>query len=54
MNKQQIINKLITDRDNANQLIEKELVSFDSKVSLEAVAGYIERLLEYINQEAKV
>ena len=54
MNKQQIINKLIVDRDNANQLIEKELVSFDSKVGLEAVVGYIEALLERINQEGKV
>jgi hypothetical protein len=54
MNKQQIINKLIVDRDNANQLIEKELVSFDSKVGLEAVVGYIENLLERINQEGKV
>lgn len=54
MNKQQIINKLIVDRDNANQLIEKELVSFDSKVGLEAVVGYIEALLERINLEGKV
>lgn len=54
MNKREIINKLIVDRDNANQLIEKELVSFDSKVGLEAVVGYIEALLERINQEGKV
>lgn len=54
MNKQQIVNKLIVDRDNATQLIEKELVSFDSKVGLEAVVGYIEALLERINQEGKV
>ena len=50
----EIINKLIVERDNANQLIEKELVSFDSKVGLEAVVGYIEALLERINQEGKV
>lgn len=54
MNKQQIVNKLTVDRDNATQLIEKELVSFDSKVGLEAVVGYIEALLERINQEGKV
>lgn len=54
MTKRDIINKLIVDRDNANQLIEKELVSFDSKVGLEAVVGYIEALLERINQEGKV
>lgn len=54
MTKREIINKLIVDRDNANQLIEKELVSFDSKVGLEAVVGYIEALLERINQEGKV
>lgn len=54
MTKKEIINKLIVDRDNANQLIEKELVSFDSKVGLEAVVGYIEALLERINQEGKV
>lgn len=54
MTKKEIINKLIVDRDNANQLIEKELVSFDSKVGLEAVVGYIEALLERINLEDKV
>jgi hypothetical protein len=54
MNKRDIINKLIVDRDNANALIEKELVSFDSKVGLEAVVGYIESLLERIQQEGKV
>lgn len=54
MTKKEIINKLIVDRDNANQLIEKELVSFDSKVGLEAVVGYIEALLERINLEGKV
>lgn len=54
MNKRDIINKLIVDRDNAQQLIDKELVSFDSKVGLEAVVGYIEALLERINLEGKV
>lgn len=54
MNKREIVNKLIVDRDNATALIEKELVSFDSKVSLEAVIGYIESLLERIQQEGKV
>jgi hypothetical protein len=54
MTKGDIINKLIVDRDNAMALIEKELVSFDSKVGLEAVVGYIEALLERIRQEGKV
>ena len=54
MNKREIINKLIVDKDNATALIEKELVSFDSKVGLEAVVGYIENLLERIEQEGKV
>jgi hypothetical protein len=54
MNKQDIILKLNVDLDNAKHLIEKELVSFDSKVSLEAVVGYIESLLERINQGSKV
>ena len=54
MNKREIVNKLIVDRDNATALIEKELVSFDSKVSLEAVIGYIDSLLERIQQGDKV
>ena len=54
MTKKDIVNKLIVDRDNAMALIEKELVSFDSKVGLEAVVGYIESLLERIQQEGKV
>ena len=54
MNKRDIINKLNVDLANARHLIDKELVSFDSKVGLEAVVGYIEALLERINQEGKV
>ena len=54
MTKKDIVNKLIVDRDNAMALIEKELVSFDSKVGLEAVVGYIDALLERIQQEGKV
>jgi hypothetical protein len=54
MNKREIVNKLRVDLTNANHLIEKELVSFDSKVSLEAVVGYIKSLLERIEQEGKV
>ena len=54
MTKKDIVNKLIVDRDNATALIEKELVSFDSKVSLEAVIGYIDSLLERIQQGGKV
>ena len=54
MTKKDIVNKLIVDRDNATALIEKELVSFDSKVGLEAVVGYIDALLERIQQEDKV
>ena len=54
MTKKDIVNKLIVDRDNATALIEKELVSFDSKVGLEAVVGYIDALLERIQQGDKV
>ena len=54
MNKKDIINKLNVDRDNAMSLINKELVSFDSKVRLEAVVDYIESLLERIQQDGKV
>ena len=54
MNKRDIVNKLNADLVNAKALIDKELVSFDSKVSLEAIVDYIERTLEYINQEKKV
>lgn len=51
MNKKDIIRKLETDLKNANYLVEKELVSFDSKVKLEGVIGYIEVTLEWIRQE---
>lgn len=54
MNKREIVNKLNTDLINARTLIEKELVSFDSKVGLEAIVGYIESLLERIQQDGKV
>ena len=54
MNKREIINKLIVDKDNATALIEKELVSFDSKVRLESLVDYLESMLERIKLKGNV
>jgi hypothetical protein len=54
MNKREIVTKLNADLTSAQYLIDKELVSFDSKVALEAVVGYIRGTLEWIQQEGKV
>lgn len=54
MNKKDIITKLKTDLTNAQYLVNKKLVSEDSRISLEAIIGYIETLLERIQQDGKV
>ena len=54
MNKREIIKKMESDLSNARYLVDKELVSFDSKTSLEGVIGYLESILEYIRMEGKV
>jgi hypothetical protein len=54
MNKREIVNKLQVDLKNARTLVDKELVGPDSHLQLEAVIGYIESLLERINQDNKV
>jgi hypothetical protein len=53
MNKRDIINKLLTDRDAIMLLIDQKYAS-DGRVSLQGKLDYIESLLERINQGGKV
>jgi hypothetical protein len=53
LNKKDIINKLLTDRDSLIYLIESKHAS-DAKVRMQATLDYIESLLERINNGGKV
>jgi hypothetical protein len=54
MNKRDIVNKLKSDLTNARHLVDHSLVSDDSRQRLSGVIGYIESLLERIQQDGNV
>ena len=54
MNKRDIICKLKADLKNGRTILLNEYCSDESKMRLEAVVGYIENMLERIQQDGKV